>query len=211
MKHTIIAAVGEDMDSLFTGIREFETEKVILLCIKEYEHIGLETKKKLDEFKVPNHAIKIKDSLWENIFKEISQITSMEEDKEKLLINASTGTPFIVAAMTSAAFINGIKAFSVEKDEIVILPILKFSYYKMIPDKKMQILKLLYNKTHCCSSLEDLSKEMGMSLPLISYHINGNIKSEGLKEMGLVQTKEKKGKIGVQLSLQGRLMIKGYL
>ena len=61
------------------------------------------------------------------------------------------------------------------------------------------------------SSLEELSKKTKMSLPLISYHINGNLKSEGLKDLGLVETMEEKGRIAVKLSTLGRLLVKGYI
>jgi len=80
----------------------------------------------------------------------------------------------------------------------------------MLTNKKMEILKLL-KKPDCCNSLEELSKKTKMSLPLISYHINGNLKSEGLKDLGLVDTNENKGKIAVSLSTLGRLLIKGYI
>jgi len=50
-----------------------------------------------------------------------------------------------------------------------------------------------------------------MSLPLISYHVNGNLKSEGLKELGLVETKEIKGRVEVELTTLGRLLLKGYV
>ena len=63
----------------------------------------------------------------------------------------------------------------------------------------------------CCVSLNELSKKTKMSLPLISYHINGNLKSEGLKEMGLVDVNEKKGKIEIKLSTLGRMLMNGYL
>ena len=91
------------------------------------------------------------------------------------------------------------------------LPVLKFSYYKLLTDKKMELLQLLYRKKDCCSSLEELSKKAKMSLPLISYHINGNLKSEGLKSLGLVETAEKKGKVDVKLSMLGRMLVRGYI
>ncbi len=50
-----------------------------------------------------------------------------------------------------------------------------------------------------------------MSLPLISYHINGNLKSEGLKTMGLVETKEEKGRVSVELTSMGRMIVRGYI
>ena len=143
------------------------------------------------------------------MFRKIAEIREIEKDKN-ILINTATGDRMTTCAATSAAFVNGIKAFSVDNGMTMLLPVLKFSYYKMLTDRKMDILKML-NKPDCCISLEELSKRTKMSLPLISYHINGNLKSEGLKEMSLVETTEKKGRIEIKLSTLGRLLIKGYV
>ena len=75
----------------------------------------------------------------------------------------------------------------------------------------MQILRIIHTEEKCCASLEELSKKTKMSLPLISYHINGNLKSEGLKDLGLVKTSEKKGKVAIELTMLGRLLLKGYV
>ena len=127
------------------------------------------------------------------MFQKIAEIKAIEKGKD-IIINTATGDKVSTCAATSAAFVNGLKAMSVTDGMPMMLPVLKFSYYNMLTDKKMAILKLL-KKPDCCSSLEELSKKTKMSLPLISYHINGNLKSEGLKEMGLVETEEKKGKM----------------
>ena len=58
---------------------------------------------------------------------------------------------------------------------------------------------------------EELSRRTGMSLPLISYHINGTRKADGLKELGLVDTEENKGRVRMTLTTLGRLLIKGYI
>ena len=82
-------------------------------------------------------------------------------------------------------------------------------------DKKLAILKALYESRNeekvCCASLDELSKKVGMSLPLISYHINGTLKSEGLKELWLIETMEKRVKMEIRFSMMGRLLIKGYI
>ena len=132
------------------------------------------------------------------------------EGGKNLLINTATGDRMTTCAATSAAFVNGIKAFSVEKGMVMLLPVLKFSYYRILTDKKMEILTTL-SKPNCCISLEELSKKTKMSLPLISYHINGNLKSEGLKKMGLVETDEIKGRMEIKLSVLGRMLIHGYV
>ncbi len=74
----------------------------------------------------------------------------------------------------------------------------------------MEILKHLGDES-CCSTLEELSKRTDMSMPLTSYHVNGNLKSEGLKELGLVDTLENKGRIDIRISTLGKLLLKGYI
>jgi len=212
MKHVIIAPLGPYMDDLFVGIREFPTERIILVSSKEKMKEAEATKKKLEQFRIPCTIKEIRSDthIWEATFEAIAQIKSAEKDKE-LLINVSTGDRETRCAATSAAFVNGIKAFGVEGNEAMLLPVLKFSYYKMLTDKKLDILKVLASNPKCCSSLDELSKKTNMSLPLISYHINGTLKSEGLKELGLIETLEKKGRMEINLSMMGRLLVKGYI
>lgn len=211
MAHTIIAAVGDNMDSLFIGIREFPTKKIILITPEDKIGIAEKAKKDLEKFKIPVQIKKVEGEPWEAVFQAVKEIKEAEGDKD-LIINAASGDAGAnKCALCSAAFVNGLKAFTVNGNEVMLMPILKFSYYKMLTDKKMDILKFLYKNKECCASLEELSKKLKMSLPLVSYHINGNLKSEGLKEMGLVTADEWKGKIKVALTLLGRLLVKGYV
>ena len=209
MKNIIIAPVGDHMDALFIGLKEFPTEKIILITPKERLEEALKTQKELERFKVPTEIKEITGNIWEETFKTVTQIKNLEKD-QKIMVNVATGDRNGRCAATCAAFVNGLKAFSVDEEKVMLLPVLKFSYYKLISDKKMQLLKILYGKD-CCSSLEELSKRSKMSLPLISYHINGNLKSEGLKELGLVETTEKKGRIGITLTMLGKLLVDGYI
>ncbi len=212
MKNIVIAPVGKYMDALYVGIREFPTERIILISPEKKLDQANDAKKDLEKFKIPVQIKEIKGNVWEETFKAVAEIKKIEKDTN-ILINVSTGDRDSRCAATSAAFVNGIRAFGVseENNEAMLLPILKFSYYNVITDKKMMILKTIYNEKDCCASLEELSKMTGMSLPLISYHINGTLKSEGLKQLGLVETEESKGKVKVMLTMQGRLLVKGYI
>lgn len=49
---------------------------------------------------------------------------------------------------------------------------------------KVNILKTLQKKNY---NYMELHKLIGCSMPLLSYHFNGNNKSEGLLELGLVE------------------------
>jgi DNA-binding transcriptional ArsR family regulator len=209
-KYTVIAPVGKKIEDIFVGIKEFTTERVILLATDEMIDLAKKTQKDLERFKIPTTIKEVKGHTWESTFKAVAEIKSIEKNSN-LILNVSTGNIDTRCAATSAAFVNGIKAFSVDNNEINVLPVLKFSYYKMITDQKMDLLKFLFSKKDCCASLEDLSKRTGMSLPLVSYHINGNLKSEGLKDLGLVETMKEKGRTRIVLSMLGRLLVKGYV
>ena len=209
-KFTVIAPVGENKDAIFIGIRDFPTEKLILLTPVNKVKVAQKIIRQVDKFKIPVKIVEIGGNIWEALFEKISQIKEVENEK-KLIINTASSDRSSQCALTSAAFVNGIRAFAVEDGDTMLLPILKFSYYKLLTEKKMSILRLLYQDKTCCHSLEELSKRTKMSLPLISYHINGTLKSEGLKTLGLVETTENQGKVGVQLSTMGELLIKGYV
>ena len=206
----IVAAVGQDMDELFSAIREFTTEKVMLISYPDKGDKAESTKKELGRFKIPVDIIETKGDIWEDTFRVVHSIKKANEGKD-ILINVSSGDKIARCAMTSAAFVNGLKAFAAYDGNVSMLPVLKFSYYKLITDRKMKILETIYNEPDCCASLEELSKKTGMSLPLVSYHINGNPKSEGLKDMALVETVGKKGRVEVKLSLQGKILMNGYI
>jgi DNA-binding transcriptional ArsR family regulator len=211
MKHIIIASCGENLGAIFIGLREFPTEKIYLICPDGMEEVAEKEKKELEKFKVPVIIKNIKGNVWEETFKAVADIKQLEKDNE-IIVNVSAGDVHAGrCAACSAAFVNGLRAFEVEDNNVQLLPVLRFSYYKVIQEKKMDILKLLYSDAKCCASLEELSRKTKMSLPLISYHINGNLKSEGLKKLGLVETTEEKGRVSVKLTTMGRLLVKGYI
>ena len=208
-KNIIIAPVGDNMNALYVGLKEFPTERIYLLAPEDYTKAAEKADKDLERFGIPSKTMLLKGDVWEDMFRKIGEITNAEKGNT-VIINTATGDRTTTCAATSAAFVNGIKAFSIEKGTAMLLPVLKFSYYKLLTDKKMGILKML-SKPDCCVSLEDLSKKTKMSLPLISYHINGNLKSEGLKKMGLVDTNEARGRIEIKLSVLGRMLLNGYV
>ncbi len=206
-KKIIVAPVGDYMEELYIGIKNIPTEKVFLICPKDRLTDAQEAQKNLEMFKIPTKIKMIEGNIWEEVFKEVALVKKYEN--QEVIVNVSTGDRESRCAATSAAFINGLKAFGVEGDEIMMLPVLKFSYYSMLTDKKMALLKTI--NQDCCASLEELGKKSNMSLPLVSYHINGNLKSEGLKSMGLVETEEAKGKVKIKLSSLGKMLLKGYV
>lgn len=209
MKHTVIAPVGDNIDALYVGLREFPTRKIILVYSQEKSTEVENVKKELEKFKIPVETIKIKGNVMEDMFQIFGRIKKVEGE-DSLLVNVATGDMLSSCIALSAAFVNGLKAFAVMDDQPVLLPVLKFSYYKLISEKKMKILEILYKEDR--TTFEDLSRKLKMSLPLVSYHINGNPESQGLVQLGLVETHGgSKGRTELQLTMLGRLLIRGYI
>lgn len=209
-KNVVLAPVGDNMEALYVGLRDFPASKIILLSSEDQIKEAEKASKELEKFSIPVKIVNIEGNPWEGIFEKVSQLSSEEKEYE-VVVNTSSGDRNSQCAMTSAAFVNGLKAFAVMGDETMLLPILKFSYYKTLTDKKLDILRVLHEDKTCCKSLEELSKKIKMSPPLVSYHINGTLKSEGLKTLGLVEISEKNGKIALNISTLGRLLMKGYV
>jgi len=209
-KYIVIAPVGDSLDALFVGLKDFLTEKIILLTSKEKLSLAEKTKKDLNKFSIHCSIVEVSGDIWIGMFKKIAELAEVYKEKN-LIINTATGDKMTTCAATSAAFVNGLKAFSVMNGKTMLLPVLKFSYYNLLTDKKLKILEILSKEKNCCKSLADLAKQAKMSLPLISYHINGNLKSEGLVELSLVETTEIKRKVAVELTTLGKMLVKGYV
>ena len=209
MKSVIVAPVGDNVDALFIGLKELNVEKVVLIATKRLGRKAESMIKDLSKFKIPAEIADVENYNWEEVFRVVGEIKAREGND--IIINIATGDSISRCATTCAAFVNGIKAFDVVNEEVMMLPVLKFSYYRLIPERKMTIIKYLYQNQDCCASLDDLSKRLKMSLPLVSYHINGTLKSEGLQKMGLVETKEGKRRTELALTTLAKMLIKGYV
>lgn len=209
-KNTLVVPVGENEDTVFSIIRTFPVEKVILISDSSNLKETKKLEKDLKRFRVDTEIFKLKDYSVTEIFRSISLINSYEKDKE-VLINVSSGSKVTSCLSLCAAYVNGVKAVGVVGNDVMLLPIMKFSYYKILSDPKLKILKTLSDQKDCCSSFEELSKKTKMSLPLISYHINGVPKTEGLKNMGLVKTTGTGKKINLKLTELAELLMTGYL
>jgi DNA-binding transcriptional ArsR family regulator len=209
LKYNIVAPLGDKPESIFVAIREFPTEKIFLISNGKHRDRVDELKGIADKLRIGIQVIDIKGSLLEGMFKTFAQIkTAVNEDS--LLVNVSSGDNLDNCAALSAAYVNGLKAFAVIDDKLMMLPVLKFSYYRLIPERKLAILMFLKDQPDCCSSLEELAKRTGMSLALASYHVNGNSKAEGLLTQGLVEIRlGPRGRTQIMLTELGRLIAEG--
>lgn len=208
-QYTLIAPVGEEMETIFPIVRTFPTEEIILIASDKTWKDAQEFKEKLRIFRIPLDIAKVKYYSIDEIFQVIKSITEFEKEKD-LLINVASGDKVTSCFTLCAAYVYGIRAVAVMGENVIVLPVLKFSYYKTISEPKLKILKALHEKGRY-TTLEELRAETKMSPPLLSYHLNGTADMEGLKQMELVETRGDRKKVEIELSALGKLLIAGYL
>jgi hypothetical protein len=210
-KYNIIAPSGDSFDCIYVGVREFPTEKIFL--VHQAHDLGKVEglRKELEKFRISVRPVEVSGPLMEGMFKAFAKVR-MAVGEQSILVNISSGDKMSSCAALAASFVNGLKAFHVEGDKVAMFPVLKFSYYRLLPEKKLSLIKFLKSQPDCCSSLEDLSKRTGMSLALLSYHVNGNAKVEGLVSQGLVELHTGQGgRTRVMLTALGGLIAEGFI
>ncbi|MBU1197835.1 hypothetical protein KJ765_04985 [Candidatus Micrarchaeota archaeon] len=212
MESVSVAVIGGDDDAadvLYSGLREFPASKVVLIAEEKGKRQAEQIKKDLEKFKIPSviEVIQNKASM-EDVFAHVARIREREVNK-RITMNVDTDYRSSCIAL-SAAFVNGIQAIGVLDEKIIAYPIMKFSYYTALSERKISLLKTLFDQNGV-DSLEMLSRLTGMSLPLATYHVRGSRNKPGLEELGLVKTNRHGGRLAVGLTPLGRLISKGYV
>ncbi|HLC47662.1 MAG TPA: DUF6293 family protein [Candidatus Norongarragalinales archaeon] len=212
MRSTMVAIIGDDSDApdvLYRGLREFSSDRVVLLSEAKHASRSEGIKKDLERMKIPVTTESLSSRVsMEEVFSRFARINERETGN-KIIVNVDTDYQSSCIAL-SAAFVNGVQAIGMMQDNIIAYPIMKFSYYNALSDKKMTVLQSIAKRGEY-DSLESISRELKMSLPLVTYHIRGTRDKPGLEELGLVETRRNRGKIITTLSPLGRLIVNGLV
>lgn len=208
MGFTVIAPVGDNLNALFIGMKEFATERVYLITPTRNLKDAKKLEKKLEVFSIDVKIMEVRGSLMESMFASFGKICGLH-NQDELIVNVATGDRMSTCAALSAAFANGLKAFGVMNKKPMLLPIMKLSYYHELSESKIKILQNLRREEF--HSLSDLRKKTGMSVSLLSYHLNGTLRYKGLLGLRLVEINEENKQLKVKLSELGSLLLKGYV
>ena len=210
-KYILVATVGEDNEGIYHAVKEFPVKKYYIICNDKNHASALDIKMELVRFNIDVQVVAVNEPLLPEMIKAFSKV-KQAENPSSILANLSCGTKVATCAALTASFINGLKAFYIVDGKVMFFPIMKLSYYNLLSERKRKILAFLREVPDCCRSMDDLSKKMSMSLPLISYHINGTPEARGLVEEGLVELiSGKHGRNQIMLTEMGKLIIEGYL
>ncbi len=208
-----IATLGPDTDPVLVGIRTLPVHKLYLIHLESDKPIAQKLirdlasvlKVEVDGYPIPNTDV------LTHVLEGVAGILQKEKENfDDVLFNVSSGEKLLGCACLSAAFVNGLKAFAVVNGEPMLLPILKFSYDRIVSQTKLDILKALVKNGGEVESLEKLKELTAYGKPLLSYHVQGAEDSQGLVELGLVEVKKgERGKSIIKATTLGRLLTLG--
>jgi Family of unknown function (DUF6293) len=213
-KHTLqIATLGPDTDPVLVGIRTLPVHKLYLIHLESDRPIAQKLTHDLSsvlKVEVANQQIPNTDILT-HVLEGVAGILQKERDQfDDIIFNVTSGDKLLGCAALSAAFVNGLKAVAIVKGEPMLLPVLKFSYDRLVSETKLNILKALQKNGGQVESLEVLMQLTGYGKPLLSYHIQGAEDSQGLADLGLVEVaRGNRGKSVIQATTLGRLLTLG--
>lgn len=148
MKYNIVAPLGDNLESLYSIVREFPTEKIFLVSTGKHREKVDELKTVADKLGIAVQVIDIKGNLLEGMFKTFGQIKS-GSNEDSILVDVSSGDNLENCAALSASYVNGLKALAVIDSRPMMLPVLKFSYYRLLPERKLAILDFLKAQPDC--------------------------------------------------------------
>ncbi len=208
-----IATLGPDTDPVLVGIRTLPVHKLYLVHLESDKQIAQKLRSDLAsvlKVEVETQSIPNNDILT-HVLEGVAGILSKEKENfEDVIFNVTSGEKLLGCAALSAAFVNGLKAVAIMNGEPMMLPVLKFSYDRLVSQTKLDILKALQKKGGEVGSLEELKELTGYGKPLLSYHIQGAEDSQGLVDLGLVEVKRgDRGRSIIQETTLGRLLTLG--
>jgi DNA-binding transcriptional ArsR family regulator len=213
-KHTLqIATLGPDTDPVLVGIRTLPVHKLYLVHLESDKQIAQKLRSDLAsvlKVDVETQSIPNNDILT-HVLEGVAGILSKEKENfDDVIFNVTSGEKLLGCAALSAAFVNGLKAVAIMNGEPMMLPVLKFSYDRLVSQTKLDILKALQKKGGAVESLEELKELTGYGKPMLSYHIQGAEDSQGLVDLGLVEVKRgDRGRSMIQETTLGRLLTLG--
>lgn len=206
-----IATFGQNTRGILIGIQNFPTAELVLLHYEKDSDEAREFSKNMHTVLGISTISQVISStgVVESVINLIDEVIRKERDNKQILINLGSGNITICSAALLAAYLNGVKAFSIdENDNLFLYPLLKLGCNEVVSDAKVRILQALDTVGGTTENLDQLSKISRFCKPLLSYHINGSETSEGLIQLGFIDEKKmERGRSKISLNTLGRIFL----
>ncbi len=207
-----LGIVGERREPILTAVREMGAEKIVLIGKPDQRDTAASLKSVLEPLGVETHIEMLEDdSVLLGMIRLVQRIVRDHEGREDdILVNLGAADKGLACATLSASFVAGVKTIDMPNDEIMFLPVLRFSYEETVSEAKLSILQAIEEMGGQVEKLKILADTTGIQESLASYHIRGGEDGKGLVELGLVETtRGHRGALTISLTPMGELLARG--
>lgn len=207
-----IAVVGSDHEPILAGVRELGADKVILIGEEDQREQAAKITSVLSPLGVETdwRAIEGGGMLLGTIRLVQAIVREHEDRRQEIVINLGAADKSAACATLSAGFVAGVKTVDMPEDELVFLPVLRFSYDEVVSDAKIEILRALEELGGEVEKLRDLADAADLQDSLASYHIRGGRDGKGLTELDLVEVERgTRGALTIRTTPMGKLLARG--
>ncbi|MDH4122519.1 MAG: DUF6293 family protein [Thermoplasmata archaeon] len=204
----LITTFGPNQENTFAAMRALPYEKLVLVLSEDA--LASPAYHKMEEIekisKVPIETIVVDEFDLKDCFREIVEyVLKLELEKKKkqkyqISINISGGSKIMGDAALLAAFQLGIKAYYCDKDHVINLPVITgVSMRNRLTDSQVMVLKEIGMR----DTVDDIARKLGPSLT--EDTIRKSLRN--LRKMGVIRTVPGDGKIEVELTEPGILIL----
>ncbi|MDX1611540.1 MAG: DUF6293 family protein [Candidatus Thermoplasmatota archaeon] len=207
-----IAVVGEEQEPILAAVRELGADRVILIGEEHKREAAAQLTTVLKPLGVDTEFEPIRDGgMLLGTIRLVQAIVQAHKDrKQDIVVNLGAADKSNACATLSAAFVAGVKTVDMPGDELVFLPVLRFSYDEVVSEAKLAVLRALDDLGGEVEKLRDLADEAGLQDSLASYHIRGGRDGKGLVELDLVEVdRGTRGALTIRLTPMGELLARG--
>ena len=202
------AIFTQDTMPILIGIRELPVHKLVLICKKSDISAAFDFSASIGRaLGIDVDHETIEKDIFQEMMNTVSTLVTSESNRYEVFVNVTSSEQMLTCAAISAAFVTGAKAFYINKDTPIMLPVIKLSYERVISDAKLAILRTLIKDDGVPMSLSELSTKSELDKSLVSYHIRGGRDTRGLEELGLVAIdRGKQGRVEIAPTMLGKLL-----
>lgn len=207
-----IALCSEGTKGIKAGLRTFPSDKFIIIHTGNVAYEVNEFVRQLSEvLEMDAEAKEVHSTGFDDVLDALSSVLQLNLDKfDDIYVNLTEGDKLLSCSALAVCFLFGVKAYYITGETPYVFPIIRLGYQKILPEAKLNILRVIAKTGGYASSLEELSELTGYDKSQLSYHINGAPDSRGLSALGLVFVeKGARGRLSIRLTAQGKILLMG--
>lgn len=208
-RKTVLVAFADVFSSEWVKqLERFPADAVMLTGPTSIANAAHAAVRRLSSPKRPAAYLALADTGFETVLDALETIRK-QMPAATLVVNVDAAGKRLTAAALAAAMSSASFVTLTDGEEPTVLEPVKFSYCATLSPTKARLLCELSEKP--ASSLRELAARSGLPVPLASYHLHGDARSQGLESLRLLSVQREDGRLKIAIAPMGRIYLRGCM